>query len=181
MEDFPEGFPQAAAFVNADPSFPIYRRFGRGRTRIILELQAQLMTLEKKLDQYDQELSKDDNTDWTLHQTGFRSQSKLEAASNERCKKHAMYYERFKETLKLYDKTVIRDIVFRMLPPPSHQARKNVGRYFYENKPLVDGEDDHMTYIEDLVAVGSSGKDTLIETSISSTLGSKPLHFFKVN
>lgn len=179
MEEYPGGFPQAAAFINADPTFPIYRRFSRGRTRIILQLQAELMTLEKKLDYYDKELAKNKDTERVLWQSGWRP-SKSKEVPLELWNNQIDCYKRLNEALKLYDEVVIRDFQLRRLPTPSRHARRNLGRYFYQEKPLIDVENDHMTYVEDLMATGKGEKDDWLEGSISVGLMSKPVQFFKV-
>lgn len=181
VEEYPEGFPQAAAFINADPTFAIYRRFSRGRTRIILQLQAQLMMLEKKLDQYDKEMAEDKDAKGILHQSGFPKLSGSAPAIRVLQKKRTRCYEEFNEVLRRYDDVVIRDFTLRRLPSPSLHARKNVGRYFYQEQPFVKGENDHMTYVEDLIAVGKGEKDSWLEGSISSSLKSQPWRVLKVH
>lgn len=181
VEEYPEGFPQAAAFINADPTFAIYRRFSRGRTRIILQLQAQLMMLEKKLDQYDKEMAEDKDAEEILHQSGFPTLSGFAPVIRVLQKKRTRCYEQFNEVLRRYDDIVIRDFTLRRLPSPSLHARKNVGRYFYQERPFVRGENDHMSYVEDLIAVGKGEKDSWLEGSISSSLGSQPWRVLKVH
>lgn len=180
VEEYPEGFPQAAAFVNADPTYAIYRRFSRGRTRIILQLQADLMMLEKKLDQYDKGIAEDKDAEWTLHQSKFQPLLDSTPASQQLREKQVQCFRQFRDVLKMYDDAVIRDSTLRRLPPPSSDARNNVGRYFYQESPFVEGENDHMTYVEDLIAVGKGEKDSWLEGSISSILGIKPLRMFRV-
>jgi hypothetical protein len=55
VENFPEGYPQLAAFLNSDDSFAIFRKFSRTNTRILLHLQAEIQALEMELDLLDRE------------------------------------------------------------------------------------------------------------------------------
>jgi hypothetical protein len=55
VEDYPEGYPQLAAFLNSDDSFAVFRKFGRTNARILLHLQAEIQALEKELDDLDRE------------------------------------------------------------------------------------------------------------------------------
>lgn len=53
MDDYPEGYPQLAAFTNSDDTFANVRRFGRLSSRLLLHLQNELTALEKQLDDLD--------------------------------------------------------------------------------------------------------------------------------
>lgn len=60
MDDFPDGFPQLAAFVNSDDTFANFRRFGRLSARILLHIQNDLNDLEQKLDALDNQDAQDE-------------------------------------------------------------------------------------------------------------------------
>ena len=53
MDNFPRGYPNLAAFTDSDDSFMIYRRFGYLQSRILLEKQDELRSLEQQLDELD--------------------------------------------------------------------------------------------------------------------------------
>jgi hypothetical protein len=53
VDDYPEGYPQLAAFMNSDDTFANVRRFGRLSSRLLLHLQNELTALEKRLDDLD--------------------------------------------------------------------------------------------------------------------------------
>jgi hypothetical protein len=53
VDDYPEGYPQLAAFMNSDDTFANVRRFGRLSSRLLLHLQNELTALEKQLDDLD--------------------------------------------------------------------------------------------------------------------------------
>lgn len=50
----PGSYPRLAAFVNTDPSFMIFRRFGYVRARLILDQQEKLREMEAELDDLDE-------------------------------------------------------------------------------------------------------------------------------
>ena len=54
VDEAPDGYPRLAAFVDSDPNFMIYRRFGYLRTRLLLYYQAGLQDLEERLDEKDE-------------------------------------------------------------------------------------------------------------------------------
>jgi hypothetical protein len=53
VHSFPSGFPRAAAFINNTNNFTMFRRFGRVHCRLLLQLQAEITVLERKLDALD--------------------------------------------------------------------------------------------------------------------------------
>ena len=53
MQQFPTGYPNLAAFADSDDSFMLYRRFGYLQSRILLEKQDELRSLEAQLDNLD--------------------------------------------------------------------------------------------------------------------------------
>ena len=180
MEKFPEGFPQAAALVNADPSFAIFRCFSRGRTRVILQLQAELTMLERELDERDRRVNANPYAKYTLYQSKLPQDHDWPQEAKDLLAKHDRCLSRFKEKLREYDNEITRYNELRKMPLPSQHARKNVGRWFYQTKPLVDIQNDHMTYIEDLVTLGKPEEDSWMEGGIANFLERQPLWFFKV-
>ena len=53
VDDYPQGYPRLAAFLNSDPNFPVYRRFGTLHHRVILHRQQELAKLERRLNELD--------------------------------------------------------------------------------------------------------------------------------
>jgi hypothetical protein len=53
VEDYPEGYPQQAAFQASEPSWSIYRGFSYLHSRVILDLQDELRCLEESLEEID--------------------------------------------------------------------------------------------------------------------------------
>src|SRR5437016_6910304 len=60
------GYPRLAAFVDSDPNFMIYRRFGYLRTRLLLYHQDVLRERERYLDMLDEETGRDPETERQL-------------------------------------------------------------------------------------------------------------------
>jgi hypothetical protein len=55
VEECPRGYPRLAAFLDSDPNFMLFRRFGFLHARVLLNKQDELRVLEKQLDQVDGE------------------------------------------------------------------------------------------------------------------------------
>lgn len=53
MDSYQPGYPTLAAIEDSDPSFLIYRKFGWLRNRLLLDLQDELVTLERELELID--------------------------------------------------------------------------------------------------------------------------------
>ena len=53
MDDYPEGYGKLAAFIDCDPNFRIYRKFGWLHNRVLLHIQDELQELEEELEMID--------------------------------------------------------------------------------------------------------------------------------
>lgn len=53
MEETPEGFPRLAAFQSSETNFALYRSFSYLHSRVLLDLQDEITSLEKELDEID--------------------------------------------------------------------------------------------------------------------------------
>lgn len=82
MDDYPQGYPQLAAFLNLDPNFPVYRRFGTLRHRLMVHREVELMKLEQKL-------SEMDKMDWTERRHRIQSIRKDHEDATKEGKEHS--------------------------------------------------------------------------------------------
>ena len=53
MDQYPEGYGKLAAFIDCDPNFRIYRKFGWLHNRVLLHIQDELQELEEELEDID--------------------------------------------------------------------------------------------------------------------------------
>jgi hypothetical protein len=53
VEATPNGFPRLAAFQSSEANFSLYRSFGYLHSRVLLDLQDEITSLEKELDEID--------------------------------------------------------------------------------------------------------------------------------
>jgi hypothetical protein len=63
VDDVPPGYPSVAALFSKDNDFAIFRRFRYLNTRNLLHLQAELISLETKLQETDSSLAANARTD----------------------------------------------------------------------------------------------------------------------
>lgn len=64
VDDYPDGWPRVAAFLNSADTFQIFRRFSYAHTRLLTNMMAKITTLEKgllELDRKDAEVGSDTN------------------------------------------------------------------------------------------------------------------------
>ena len=54
MDQYPEGYGKLAAFIDCDPNFRIYRKFGWLHNRVLLHIQDELQKLEQELELIDE-------------------------------------------------------------------------------------------------------------------------------
>ena len=54
VDQYPEGYGKLAAFIDCDPNFRIYRKFGWLHNRVLLHIQDELQKLEKELEVADE-------------------------------------------------------------------------------------------------------------------------------
>ena len=73
VDDYPDGWPRVAAFLNSADTFQIFRRFSYAHTRLLTNMMAKITTLEKgllELDRKDAEVGSD--TDYRLRATEYQ-------------------------------------------------------------------------------------------------------------
>lgn len=68
VDDYPEGYPRAAAFIASADDFHAFRRYSYLNARILLHKQAEIAVLEKKLEKLDAP-EDDDNKDFLADYT----------------------------------------------------------------------------------------------------------------
>jgi hypothetical protein len=60
VEETPNGFPRLAAFQSSEANFALYRSFSYLHSRVLLDLQDEITSLEKELDEIDIDDEMDD-------------------------------------------------------------------------------------------------------------------------
>ena len=71
FDDRPLGYPKLAGLGNSDSGLITYQRFGYIHNRILLHRQAEVVTLEKKLDELDKSNAKNENLKLRLQTREF--------------------------------------------------------------------------------------------------------------
>ena len=191
VDDYPEGYPQLAAFANSCDTFANVRRFGRLSYRLLAHLQNDLIDMEKVLDKLD----KKDAADKTMKKRlrGYENyngwddeQRKLVSKISTTYSQYGtLYHSRSEEgklTLLLAD-IVLKDAGLRALGKCPPRNAKALFTWVWDEKPLAiaAGKSDFIFYPDDLVSLaGQSQHDRPFESFVESFLDSYPLSWIKV-
>jgi hypothetical protein len=191
VDDYPEGYPQLAAFANSCDTFANVRRFGRLSYRLLAHLQNDLIEMEKVLDKLD----KKDAADKTMKKRlrGYENyngwddeQRKLVSKISTTYSQYGTLYpsrsEEGKLTLLPAD-IVLKDAGLRALGKCPPRNAKALFTWVWDEKPLAiaAGKSDFIFYPDDLVSLaGQSQHDRPFENFVESFLDSYPLSWIKV-
>lgn len=144
-EDFPDGWPRVAAFMESCESFGIYRKFGIPHARLLIIHMSNIQEIWTELleiDRRDEAGGKD--TNWRLknrfHEEGLdTTKRELE----HRLEKELLAYDTLLEkfgNIKSMSRTPARD-------------HDSLFRYLWANKPLDPHEDDWIKHPDDFVSL----------------------------
>ena len=90
MEDFPRGFPKLACFLDSDDAFMVYRRFGSVFSRLLLNKQDEIRTLEAELEAMDKTDRVSGNGNYLMSRTLDMDREHLPDAFNGRSRPQLM-------------------------------------------------------------------------------------------
>lgn len=147
VDNYPEGYPQLAAFMNSDESFAIFRKFGQTNCRVMIHLQSEIAALEKELEELDRSDARDgSSTSYRLvsteHRTGWDTRQKD-------------ILKQLEEKLPVYYDLMLKDKQLRAIGPPLKRDHRSVFHWIEWKKPIAKGEDDWILHKDDLVTLAN--------------------------
>ena len=77
VEDFPMGFPRLSCFLDSDDAFMIYRRFGTVFSRLLLNKQDEISSMEALLNSMDRSDEKNSNEGYLQSRIGDLNREKV--------------------------------------------------------------------------------------------------------
>ncbi|KAF8543351.1 hypothetical protein BDD12DRAFT_234760 [Trichophaea hybrida] len=155
VENHRRGYPRYAAFINADPTFAIFRRFGTLRARSLLHKQAELCDLEAKLATIDMaETRQVYLSSWRLD--GNEQRKDLVRSIDEKLAEYDLLLMNFRAVLEL--------------PSATEWNLKSVLNWLGGTKPLVAAESEHLNDPADLVALSSTADSGVLDWLVESGL-----------
>lgn len=168
-EDYPNGYPRVAAFIDSSHSFSIFRSFSYGYTRMLLLHESSLEEKFQKLAALDKEDGETKN--WRLrsryHEDGLDT-TRLEL--QESIEKELLIYGMNDDLffLSQLDLPQIWDVAhmfmvlgklmrqlkeMKSMSPAPARDHDSVFKYMYANKPLGEGEGDWIFHYKDFVSL----------------------------
>lgn len=168
VESFPVGYPLQAAFQSSEPSFSIYRSFGYLHSRVILQLQDELRSLEDNLEKLDgRDSSREERGDCVTSREADLMQAKRDRKPSER----AHLLTQICDKLQRYDEMLLKARELNAFQRPSNRDYRSL-RNWFENECHLSSEAE-MEFVrrkEDLVTLRQgrewAGFDGWIESSI---------------
>jgi len=167
VENTPNGFPRLAAFQSSEANFSLYRSFSYLHSRVLLDLQDELTTLEKELDDLDW-----DDCDASPDRLRSRDIDIVHASrEGQDVRNRRVVLREVKDKLMEYDKVLIKARTLETFQRPGERNYRSVRRFYNNEKPLMDAEMDSIRAKEDTVSLRSGGRewggfDGSIETGI---------------
>ncbi|KAF2197240.1 hypothetical protein GQ43DRAFT_381455 [Delitschia confertaspora ATCC 74209] len=166
LENTPNGFPRLAAFQSSEANFSLYRSFSYLHSRLLLDLQDELTTLEKELDDMDEDDSYENPQRLRSREIDVQ---KAEAEGDGRNRR--VILKEIREKLMEYDEVLIKARTLESFQKPSDRNYRSVRRYHHNTKPLMDSEMDSIRTKEDTISLRSGREwatfDGGIETLIA--------------
>lgn len=166
MEDTPNGFPRLAAFLSSDANFSLYRSFSYLHSRILLDLQDEITSLEKLLDEVDGDdefdapdrlRSREIDIDKSIHDDNTHSRRVILA--------------QIKNKLLEYDEVLIKARQLESFQKPSNRNYRSVRRYHYNTDPLMDNETDAIRTKEDIISLHNGREWATFDGGVETMLG----------
>jgi hypothetical protein len=168
LENCPNGYPRLGSFLSSEANFSLYRGFSYLHSRVLLELQAEIASLEQELD----ELDDIDNDP----QCGDKKRLKSRQYDSNRPRPDDSYRSRqaifaeLRVKLVEYDELLIKARDLQGFQKPSARDYKSVRTWFWNLKPLVENDAAFIKKKEDIVTLKTgrewSGFDGFVESAL---------------
>ncbi|OAK99935.1 hypothetical protein IQ06DRAFT_377793 [Phaeosphaeriaceae sp. SRC1lsM3a] len=166
LEATPNGFPRLAAFQSSEANFSLYRSFSYLHSRVLLDLQDEITSLERELDDIDEDDECDDPD-------RLRSRELDEdRARNEGGRRNRrIVLKEIKGKLMEYDEVLIKARQLESFQKPSDRNYRSVRRYHHNTKPLMDAEMDSIRSKEDIVSLHNGREWATFDGGVETMIG----------
>lgn len=170
LEEYRLGYARLAAFLNIDSSFTVIRRFDYLHLRLLLEKQAYLGELERRL------MKCDDEETVQLYASSCKQDGNVE-------RRHLM--EEIQVKIHNYDQSVLEYRRMLQLSDAKNQHLNSIKNWIDGNKPIVRSESDwvlHLLSSDDFIALkASDGGEAGLENLLDRALKKWPRFFSKLS
>lgn len=166
LEGTPNGFPRLAAFQASDTNFALYRSFSYLHSRVLLDLQDEITSLEAELDEIDLEDSFEDQRR-LMSRDYDASQPHGEGAPRSR----RVILREIKTKLLEYDEVLMKARDLQSFQKPSDRNYRSLRRYCYKKKPLLDEGLESIRTKEDMVTIHNGREWATFDGGVETVIG----------
>ncbi|OAL46257.1 hypothetical protein IQ07DRAFT_201463 [Pyrenochaeta sp. DS3sAY3a] len=166
LENTPNGFPRLAAFQSSEANFALYRSFSYLHSRVLLDLQDEITSLERELDEIDW-----DDFDEDPNRLRSREIDVDTADSGENSRTRRVILKEIREKLMEYDEVLIKARTLESFQKPSDRNYRSVRRYHHNTKPLMDAEMDSIRSKEDIVSLHNGREWATFDGGVETMIG----------
>jgi hypothetical protein len=184
VENTPNGFPRLAAFQSSEANFGLYRSFSYLHSRILLDLQDEITSLEKELDELDWDdhdenpdrlRSRIDDVAAAAHEGNTRNRRVILREIRTKLMEYGAHTLpaciHHYRTNKSPDEVLIKAQTLESFQKPSDRNYRSVRRYHHNEKPLMDAEMDSIRSKEDTVSLRSGREWASFDGGVETLLG----------
>jgi len=169
LESCPNGYPRLAGFLSSENNFSIYRGFSYLHSRVLLELQDEIASLERELDELDEVDNETVASQKRLKSRRFDSKRRRPEEDGFRPRQEILADIRTK--LVEYDELLVKARDIQAFQRPSERDYKSVRTWFWNLKPLQDEKESaFIKKKEDVITLRSgrewSGFDNFVENTL---------------
>jgi hypothetical protein len=166
LEDCPVGYPRTAAFLSSQPNLSTYRAFNYLHSRTLLHKQRALEILEQELDDLDEMDACNETGKRKLKDCDY--DKKISYKKSGRCREDV--FNDVHKALIEYDELMLKAKEILALPKPSKRDYRNVRAFFYNTKPLVEGQSIFIERKEDVISLRTGREWTNFDSFVESSL-----------
>ncbi|OAL17983.1 hypothetical protein AYO22_11139 [Fonsecaea multimorphosa] len=149
-----KGWPRIATFVDSDPNFMIFRRFGFLRTRLLLWHQDVLREMESRLDYQDMQ---DAASPGTRRYLSNRDGDDMRTPAVRK-----VLFQELDTQLKAYDDLLSRSAAMYQWQRPDEEDRASIANLIYNDGSLARRDRSWIRKIDDLIVLGGEQNSTWV-------------------
>jgi hypothetical protein len=179
VEEYPNGYPQLAAFQSSESSFSIYRAFDYLHSRVILEIQDELRSLEDNL----QSLDDMDNTRKRRNCLSSRDWDRRQAVRDNKTESdRATLLSTIRDKLISYDEILIKAREIGAFQRPNKRDYTTLRRWFNnKNSISYEREEEWVMRKEDLITLRSGREWAGFDGWVEKCIGKLPNRMTKAS
>jgi hypothetical protein len=133
VEEYPSGYPRLAAFQSSESSFSVYRSFDYLHSRVILEMQDELRTLEDNLGRLD---AIDNNPRRGNCLSSRHWDARQAKRDGKPCSDRTTLFSIIRDKLVSYDEILMKARDIGAFQRPSKRDYRSLRQWFYNEKPF---------------------------------------------